>query len=327
MPGRRDRFSDAVAATAERLAALQPPDCLRLEHEDRLFLAPLSLDELCALLRQHPDAVLVAGATDVGLWVTKDLREIDPVIYTGRVRELLELGIDADSGWLAIGAAVNYTDAWPLLAEWYPAFGPLLERLGADPVRNAGTVGGNIANGSPIGDMAPGLIALGARLELRSADGARHIDLEDFFIDYGRQDLRAGECVARILVPPPPEGLCFDIYKLSKRFEQDISAVCAAFALTLEADRVATARVCFGGMAGTPRRATRCEAALTGQAWDESTLAQAMAALRADFSPISDMRASAGYRGLASVNLLRRFYLATTDAPFPVRLSSPHEPL
>ena len=208
----------------------------------------------------------------------------------------------------------------------YPAFVPLIQRIGGTQVRNAGTIGGNIANGSPIGDMPPGLIALGARLVLRSTQGQRWIDLEDYFISYGKQDLRAGECVAKILLPRPPDKQLFAIYKISKRFEQDISAVCGAFSLQLEDSMISNARVCFGGMAATPKRATACEQALEGKTWNQQTIDQAMQAMLADFTPLTDMRASAPYRMQVAQNLLQRFFLEHNATPYPVRLGLRYAP-
>jgi xanthine dehydrogenase small subunit len=261
---------------------------------------------------------MVAGATDVGLWVTKHMRKLETVIYLGKVTELKQIEVDGDD--LMIGAAVTYSDASQAITERYPAFLPLIERLGAAQVRNAGTVGGNIANGSPIGDMPPGLIALGARLVLRSSGGKRVIDLENFFVSYGNQDLRSGECVEQIIIPTAPEKQIFSTYKISKRFEQDISAVCAAFAMQIEDGVIVNTRVCYGGMAEIPRRATCCEHALNGSNWNQDTISNAMQALLNDFTPLTDMRASEQYRMQVAQNLLQRFYLENSDNPYPVRL-------
>jgi len=215
---------------------------------------------------------------------------------------------------------VSYTDASDAIADCYPAFLPLIQRIGGTQVRNAGTIGGNIANGSPIGDMPPGLIAAGAKLVLCGTQGQRSIDLEDFFIDYGRQDLNTGECVEQILLPRPPENQLFAIYKVSKRFEQDISSVCGAFSLRVEDSVISNARVCFGGMAATPKRATACEQALEGKPWKQETIDVAMQAMLTDFTPLTDMRASASYRMRVAQNLLKRFFLEQVPTPYPVRL-------
>ena len=310
---REDHFSSREAEVRKLLQEIQRGQRLELSFGNRRYFAPVSIDELCQLLADHPDAVMVAGATDVGLWITKQQRVLSTVIYLGRVDELQELIVNETSGFLEIGAAVTYSDAMDSLAGLYPDFRPLLSRLGAVQVRNAGTIGGNIANGSPIGDMPPPLIALDTRLVLRSSQGQRTIDLQDFYIEYGKQDLRPGECVEKILLPLPTADCLFRVYKLSKRFEQDISAVSAAFSLQRDGDRVISARICFGGMAGVPKRATACEMALTGQDWNQDSVDRAREALLQDFEPLDDCRASAGYRMLAAQNLLQRFYLDTTD--------------
>ena len=311
-----DHFSRNREHIVARLREIQPREGLALEHQGRRFFAPRRLDELCDLLTQFPDAVMVAGATDVGLWITKQLRVMDVLAYTGNVAELHSLALDQESATLDIGAAVSYTDAMNALTDAYPEFRPLLSRLGAVQVRNAGTIGGNIANGSPIGDMPPPLIALGAWVSLRSAQGQRTLDLEDFFIEYGKQDLRPGECVEKILVPLPVPAQQFRVYKLSKRFDQDISAVCAAFALTLENDSVASIRIAYGGMAGVPARAGNAEKALLGQPWTRAGVERAMAALTSDYEPITDWRASREYRMASAQNLVLRFYLDTAgDEP------------
>ncbi len=321
-PGRSDRFTEAEQEVLGQLRKLSSEEALRVERGGRRYLAPTSLSALCALREEWPEATLVAGATDAGLWVTKQMREIDTVISTSRVTELRRIVRDEDAGQLEIGAAATYSEAMPLLLGAWPGFTEVLSRLGGTQVRNAGTIGGNIANGSPIGDMPPGLIALDARLVLASSAGERIIALEDFFLAYGRQDLRPGECLARILVPLPAPRQVFRTYKLSRRTEQDISAVCAAFRLELDDGIIAGARIAFGGMAGIPMRAGHCENALAGRPWNEKTVASAMRAMQEDFQPITDLRASAGYRMRAAQNLLRRFYLEHSGAGYPVRLEN-----
>jgi xanthine dehydrogenase small subunit len=319
---RTDRFLQDEQQVLQQLRALGSDDMLAMTHQGRRYFAPTDLKELCALLKAHPEAILVAGATDVGLWVTKQLQQPETLIYTGKVRELLHIERNLDAGELRIGAAVTYTQALPWIIHDYPEFEELLNRLGAMQVRNAGTIGGNIANGSPIGDMPPALIALRAKLVLASANGERLIALEDYFIEYGRQDLRPGECVARVILPLPVADSEFRTYKLSKRIEQDISAVCAAFHVTFRGGNIEQARICFGGMAATPKRARNCEKSLTGKAWTVQNVDQAMIAMRDDFKPISDMRASAEYRMLTAQNLLKRFFFETSGVEYPVRLAT-----
>lgn len=315
---RKDKFSELQNQTIELLKSIQPRESLQTVSENGRFYAPQSVGELCDLLQSHPQAVLVAGATDVGLWVTKQQRKLDTVIYLGAIGELEQ--IKDDGSHLHIGATATYTDASKAICRYYSEFQPLIERIGATQVRNAGTIGGNIANGSPIGDMPPGLIALGARLALRNKQGRRIIDLEDYFISYGKQDLRTGEFVEQILLPAPVSNQLFSTYKVSKRLEQDISAVCAAFTVQVEKGEIRNARVCFGGMAEIPKRATACEQVLNGNSWDQQTITDTMQAMLDDFSPITDMRASADYRMRVAQNLLQRFFLEHTGNPYPVRL-------
>ena len=316
--GRADHFTEHKARYIKLLKSIQPASTLKISSKNRRYFAPRSIDELCDLLQNHPQAVLVAGATDVGLWVSKQLRQLGAVIYLGAVKELKQVGYEGSD--LLIGATVTYTDAKAAISARYPAFDALIERIGATQVRNAGTIGGNIANGSPIGDMPPGLIAIGARLALRSSQGQRIIDLEDYFISYGKQDLRAGECVEQIILPTQPENQLFSIYKISKRFEQDISAVRGAFALQIVDGTITNARVCFGGMAETPKRARNCEQALNSKPWSQETISQAMRAMLEDYTPLTDMRATAAYRMRVAQNLLQRFFLEFTENPYPVRL-------
>ncbi|TNF20264.1 MAG: xanthine dehydrogenase small subunit [Rhodobacteraceae bacterium] len=267
-------------------------------------LLPQSSDALAEIYAQTPDATLIAGATDVGLWVTKQLRDLDPVIFLHQCRDLARIEDWGDT--LKIGAGVTIAKLWPLMREFYPSFGELLRRYGSVQVREAATLGGNIANGSPIGDSPPVLIALGARLHLRKGTARRDMPIEDFFIDYGKQDRAPGEFVEAITLPKDqPAMRC---YKISKRFDQDISALCAAFNITVESDRISAARIAFGGMAGTPKRATALETALIGRDWSEDSVKAAAAALEEDFTPMSDMRASAAYRMETAKNLLLRYF-------------------
>jgi xanthine dehydrogenase small subunit len=268
---------------------------------------PATADELADLLVARPEARIVAGATDVGLWVTKGLRDLGPIVFIGDIADLRT--IDERPEGLTLGAAVRYSEAKGPLARLHPDLGELVRRIGGLQVRNAGTIGGNIANGSPIGDMPPALIALGAEVVLRKGSERRTLPLERFFLAYGRQDRRAGEFVESVHIPRPAPGIRIRIAKLSKRFDSDISALCGAFALRIEDGRVAEARIAFGGMAGIPARAPACEAALTGRPWSEATVEAAASALAEDYRPLSDLRGSAGYRLAAAANLVRGLWL------------------
>lgn len=293
-------------ARRERLAAVTRDRPLDLVRDGRRFTAPNSTEELAAALTERPDATILAGGTDVGLLVTKALREFTDVIHIGRVRELQRLGVIADC--LEIGAAVSLADAAAEITAAYPGLAQMFERFASPPIRNAGTLVGNLANGSPINDTLPALMVLGATLLLRSADGQRELPLEAFYIDYGVTALEPGEFVEAVRVPLPAGEPIVRCYKISKRFDQDISAVCGAFRLSLEGDVIRRARVAFGGMAATVHRASHCEEALEGQAFTPATIGRAAALLAKDYSPLTDMRASAGYRLRVAQNLLRRFH-------------------
>ncbi|TLP62811.1 xanthine dehydrogenase small subunit [Parasedimentitalea maritima] len=266
--------------------------------------SPRSSDELAKVYADNPDAVLVAGATDVGLWVTKGMRQLDPVIFLEGCADLKQVKVTGTH--VRLGAMVDMNAMRDVLEPLHPSYGEMIRRYASMPVRNAATVGGNIANGSPIGDNPPALIALGATLHLRKGDSRRDIALEDFFVEYGKQDRQAGEFVEAVSFPRQDDTL--RVYKISKRFDQDISAVLGAFNVTVDNGTVASARIAFGGMAGTPHRATHVENALIGQPWSEETIANAMTEFGKDYTPLTDMRASADYRLQSASNLLARYF-------------------
>ncbi len=294
------------AATVAALQSLASAETVSGGTGGRRWFLPRTGEALAGLLGENPQARLVAGATDVGLWVTKKLQSLETAVFVGDIAELGK--ISEDGPGLVVGAAVRYADAHAAFARLHPDLGELTRRIGGLQVRNAGTIGGNIANGSPIGDGPPALIALGATLTLRSAAGRRSMPLEDFFIAYGRQDLAAGEFVESVTIPRPGADDLVLIGKLSRRFDSDISAVCGAFRLSLADGQIAAARVAFGGMAATPRRARVCEAALTGQPLAPATIERAAAALRDDFKPLDDVRGTAEYRLQAAGGLLWRLW-------------------
>ena len=309
---RGDRFQAEVGATREALRSLRSRTSLALDAQGKRYYAPQSIAELSSLLAQHPDAHLLAGGTDVGLWVTKQHRDLACTIYLGAIAEL-DTVEETDTA-LEIGAGASYTRLLPIFQRLWPSFGEMLRRLGSVQIRNSGTMGGNVANGSPIGDSMPALIALGTRVVLNKAGKRRTLPLEDFYLAYRKTALERGEFVERLWVPID-RARRFATYKLSKRFDQDISAVCLGMAVKLERDKVVEARIAFGGMAATPKRARAAEAALEGQPWTEASVLRAAERLREDFQPLSDMRASAAYRTLGAQNLLRRFYLESAGEP------------
>ncbi|MCM2343453.1 MAG: xanthine dehydrogenase small subunit [Alphaproteobacteria bacterium] len=302
----------------EQLKILQRRKMFRYETAEGKFFAPVTVAELAEVVNAHPEATLLAGGTDVGLWVTKFHQSLPVIIYTANVRDLQQIRKTATA--LEIGAAVTYSKAFEELAVYDDSLQELLSRLGSMQIRNSGTIGGNIANGSPIGDGLPPLIALRAQLVLRSVEGVREIALEDYFIAYKKQDRERGEFVEKIIIPRRAKNTQFRVYKISKRFDQDISAVCGAFSLSFKGKTISEARIVFGGMAATPKRATAMERSLIGKEWTEETVTQAMSLLGQDFTPLSDMRASADYRRTTAQNLLYRFFIETTEPETATRV-------
>lgn len=296
-----DKFS---ANEKQAVAALQgiARDDLFVGDQENFFAAPACGEALAILCATYPEARIVSGATDVGLWVTKQLRPQKQIIYTGRAGDFAGVKVTPDH--LSIGAGATYRAALDSLAALAPDFGAVVRRIGSTQVRNSGTVGGNIANGSPIGDTPPMLIALDAKLTLRLGETSREMPIENFFIAYGKQDRKPGELVWSVDVPKLKPGQHFKAYKISKRFDQDISAVMGAFRFTLDFDVITDARIAFGGMAATPKRATKTETALIGK-----TLAQALNVTLDDYTPLTDMRASAEYRKETAANLLKKALL------------------
>jgi xanthine dehydrogenase small subunit len=281
---------------------------------DAPYPMPRSSDELADWYQANPEGTLIGGATDVGLWVTKRLQDLNKPAFIGRCADLQQ--IEKTDDGLRIGAACTITQVTEAVAPLYPSFAEMLRRYGSTQVRNAATIGGNIANGSPIGDGPPALIALGATLHLRKGDTRREMPLEEFFIDYGKQDRLSGEFVEFVTIPKQRDTV--KCYKLSKRFDQDISAVCGCFNIVVAGGSVAKARIAFGGMAGTPKRAQHVEDALIGKAWSEDNMEAALAGFDNDYAPMSDMRASAQYRMQTAKNMLRRVYVESLGIPASV---------
>ena len=315
----RDDFDDALAGNLCRCTGYAPiiraakaaasedvPDWVQdiAPEVSASALSPETSDELAAWYEANPNGTLVAGATDVGLWVTKQLRELTDIAFLHRCRDLQRIEDQGDH--LKIGAGVTMAQLHPVLKEYHPSYAEMVRRYGSEQVRQAATIGGNIANGSPIGDNPPALIALGATLHLRKGATRREMPIEAFFISYGQQDRKAGELVEGVTIPKHADAM--RCYKLSKRFDQDISAVCGCFNIEISRGVVTNARIVFGGMAGIPMRAEKTEEALIGQAWNEDNIDLAASMMAIDFTPLSDMRASAEYRLLTAQNMLRRYF-------------------
>ena len=281
-------------------------DRMEKEHDYR---SPTLLYEFAAWYKENPNATLIAGATDVGLWVTKGLQDLGNVCFLKQIDELAEIEKTADG--LVIGAGASINQLRDAVTPYYSDFAEMLRRFASTQVRNAGTLGGNIANGSPIGDCAPALIALNATMTLQCGFETRDIPVEDFFLEYGKQDIRPGEFVRSFFIPDQPDRV--KCYKLSKRFDQDISAVCGCFMINVEDGIVADARIAFGGMAGTPKRASSVEQALISMPWQYESVEGVLPKMTQDFTPMSDMRASAEYRMQTAQGMLKRYLLEDFD--------------
>ena len=312
------------AQLAAQLTMLPRGDGFEYAHAGRRWSAPRSVEALAHACSARPNAHVVAGMTDVALWVTKQHRELDDIIYVGDVAELA--AVRETAAGVEIGAAVSLSDAMVALDRVWPELHEAWQRFASVPIRNSATLAGNVANGSPIGDAMPILLALDAIVVLRSAAGEREVAIDAFYPDY-RQTVRApGEFVAAVRIPRRPSDLALRAYKISKRRDQDISAVFACVAMTLANDVVRRVRIGCGGVAATPVRARKTEALLTGQQWDRAAVECAAHVLAGEFAPIDDMRASAAYRRSVLGNLLRRFWLETTgasDAPTRIDALAP----
>lgn len=298
------------ASVQARLRAIADGRRVEIGEGDQKVIVPASLDDFAQAYEEHPEARIVAGSTDVGLWVTKFMRSIGPVIFIGHLPELKRIA-ENDSE-VRFYAGVTYSEALPVIGSAFPQLAELWGRIAGEQVRNMGTIGGNIANGSPIGDTPPPFIALGAKLHLRRGAHRREIRLEDYFVAYGKQDRQPGEFVESVTLPRLPAGEHFATYKISKRRDEDISALCGAFRIFVnDSGVVGMARIAFGGMAATPKRARAVETALVGKPWTLDTIDAVLPIFAEDYQPLSDMRASAEYRLLTAQNLLKRFFLET----------------
>ncbi len=296
-----------IINTTPAWSAPEQEEVAGLHTVDADYFSPTSEAELTELLTKYPGARLIAGGTDLALEISQNYRSFDCLISLSDIEELTELSEAGNT--LYVGAAATYSQVMPWLKTWYPEVVELFERIGSLQIRNRGTVGGNIANASPIADTPPVLLALDASLELASTAGRRVLSLKDFFLSYKQTQLQNGEYIRRIILPKPESNAIVKLYKVSKRYEDDISAVMAAFYLELEGARIKTVRLAFGGMAAVPKYADHAQTKLVGAEFTEASVAAAISALGEDFAPLSDVRASSAYRLKTAQNLLRKAYL------------------
>jgi xanthine dehydrogenase small subunit len=315
--GPADRFVADAPALAEKLSKLPP--CTHYRYGTQAFLMPRSLAALFAAMEQQPNAILLGGGTDLGLRVSKDREALPAVIALEAVEELRHVTISDDA--IEIGGAVTYTESLPHLDRHFPSFGALVRRIGSRQIRNLGTIAGNLATASPIGDSIPCLIALGASVRLMSRAGERVLPVELFITGYRKTALAAGEVIAAIRIPFLAPGHKFSVYKLSKRFDQDISTVIAAFRLERHSGKAGELRAAYGGMAARAMRAVTLETAVKGRPWEPAWLPDVETLLARDFTPIGDHRGGAAYRLRAAAGLLRRFQFESSSN-LPVRVEA-----
>ncbi|MFT6099539.1 MAG: xanthine dehydrogenase small subunit [Arenicella sp.] len=309
-----DQFDSKSAITIKRLQAIADDSAdttIELSADGCRSFSPQSVSELAHLIETYPEARLVAGGTDLCLQITQSLDQFETLISTLNVAELCQ--VEHSEKGITIGAGATYSQFVSPLSQQYPEWGAMIERLGSLQIRNLGTLGGNIANASPVGDMPPVLIAMGATLCLRKGNRTRHLAIEGFFLEYKKTALETGEFIQSIFIPNTSDTTHLKIYKVSKRFDDDISAVLAAIKLQVKDNSVSTIDIALGGMAAIPKRATKCEAALRNQQWNEATIERAAAALSDDFTPLSDARASSQYRLQVAQNLLRRAFIEISN--------------
>lgn len=303
-----DQFDASRSATIKKLERIKNEDTPSfLSAKNQQYLMPRDIRELCKLLHEHPEARLVAGGTDLSLEITQGLKKFETLIDILNVPQMNS--VYENNGHIIIGAAVNFTDAKATLVNLQPNLTELIERFGSLQIRNRGTLGGNIANASPVADMPPVLIALNANITLMKMDSERTIPLEEFYTGYKKTQLMPQEFIKDIQIPMSTRHLSLRAYKVSKRIDDDISSLCAAISIVREDGLIKEARIAYGGMAEVPKRAEICEKSMLGKTWSEVTIEDAMTRIPQDFSPISDFRATAGYRLSVARNLLKRYFL------------------
>jgi xanthine dehydrogenase small subunit len=308
-----DSFTKHYQQTVKQLIELNKAPSVRLENTLGGYFAPKNIDELAEELLKHPNSTLLAGGTDLALEVTQQLASFERLISLGNVCELKVINEEQDK--ITIGAAVPLSQIKTLLENEYADLAELISRFGAKQVRNNATLGGNIGNASPIGDMPPALIVLGAQMTLQKGSTLRTIMIEDYFLDYKKTVLKESEFIREIIIPKTKKNQHIKLYKISKRFDDDISAVLAAFFIELEDNKIKTIRIAFGGMAAIPKRAQRTEHVLLNKALTEENIMAAQLQLLDDFQPLSDVRASAAYRMKVAQNLLMKCYLEISHSP------------
>ncbi len=314
----KDAFVKNTKKTIKQLNQITEP--ANLNGNNHQFYAPTNIKDLAKHLVDNPKSTLLAGGTDLALGVTQNLSTIEQLVYLGNVVELNQ--IEQTNTHIKLGAAVTYSRFTNLLGEQYPDLAQMIERIGSTQIRNSGTLGGNIGNASPIGDMPPAMIALNATMTLRKGEKTREIAVEDYFKDYKVTDLEKSEFIQDISIPKAQDGQHFKVYKVSKRIDDDISAVLASILIEIDGKKVKSVSMAFGGMAAIPKRAKACEKALLGKPWTQTNVDKAKKALAKDFQPMSDVRASDAYRMKVAQNLLQKCFIELQNRTIETRVAN-----
>lgn len=306
----QDHFSSNEAHVAALLKSI-PSGSVHIQTEDQHYHRPATLAEAVSLKHRYPEALIISGATDVALRVTKRHELLPAILDISGTEELREVSDAADS--IHLGAGMVLSDVMGAIENTFPALHSMLSVFGSQQIRNLATIGGNLGTASPIGDTLPVLIAYGASVILESINGRREVAVADFITGYRKTVRRPDEIITRLRIPKPHNGIAVRSYKVSKRKDLDISTVSAGFRLELTSrQHVQSVVLAFGGMAESVKRASRAETALIGRPWVRETIEEVMPLLANEFSPISDARAGAGMRRIAASNLLLKFWTDTT---------------
>ena len=279
---------------------------IAIYNRDKRYFAPRYISEFKKILKKNTNSYLLSGGTDLSLLVTKDRKDINSIIYMNSIKELNY--IKNNKEFIEVGATTPLIEFEIYIKKYYPDFNKILRRYGSTQIRNVATIAGNIATASPIGDNLPLLLALDSKVVLQGIKKNKILPINDFFISYRKTKLKPGQFIHSIRIPIFDNNI-FKAYKISKRFDDDISSVCAAFNITIKKKKIKNIKIAYGGMSAIPKRAIYCEKILLNSSITKETIEKAKSALEKDFIPIGDMRASRNYRNVVAKNLLEKCFL------------------
>ena len=300
-----DQFYNNRKKTLKLLKKIDSKN-LSIKNGNKKYFSPKNINQLKKIIKKNPNSIFLSGATDLSLQVTKERKEINNIISLNSIKELKF--IKKKNGNIEVGASTSLKEFELFIKRYYPDFNLILKRYGSDQIRNVGTIAGNIATASPIGDTLPLLLSLDAKIVLQKISNKTVLPLKKFFISYRKTRLKKGEFIHSIIIPIFKNNI-FKAYKISKRVDDDISTVCASFNLEIINNKIKSVKIAYGGMAPIPKRAINCEKTLVNSSLSEESFNKAMKKLEMDFAPIDDMRASKSYRMEIAKNLLIKCFL------------------